>query len=158
MTATNRVFRDARDTVGDVTDARATVWRWRAVFQADFQARVNWCLRPADLANHAPKVVVNGDAGRDPLLFRVKAGESVVLNAMASSDPDGHAFTSRWWVYREAGSYDGPLPMANEQSAVCTVTLPGTTLHRTIHLILEVTDNGTPALTTCRRVVLNVAE
>jgi hypothetical protein len=53
------LFRDATDTVGTVTDARATVWRWRPAFQADFAARMAWCVKPARGANHPP------DPGRE---------------------------------------------------------------------------------------------
>src|SRR5207253_7705061 len=41
------LYRDATDTVGGVTDARAAVWRWRPAFRADFAARALWCVRPA---------------------------------------------------------------------------------------------------------------
>jgi hypothetical protein len=46
------LFRDAADTVESVTDARATVWRWRPAFQADFAARMAWCVKAARDANH----------------------------------------------------------------------------------------------------------
>src|SRR5205814_23227 len=55
------LFRDAADTVGKVTDARATVWRWRPAFQADFAARMAWCVKPVRGANHPPVAVLNGD-------------------------------------------------------------------------------------------------
>src|SRR5690606_28444803 len=37
------LWRDAADTAGGKTSARATVFRWRPVFQAAFQARLDWC-------------------------------------------------------------------------------------------------------------------
>ena len=40
------LYRGAVDTVAGVTDARATVWRGRAAYQADFQARLDWCVKP----------------------------------------------------------------------------------------------------------------
>jgi hypothetical protein len=55
------LYRDARDTVGGVTEARATVWRWRPAFQADFAARAQWCVKPVKEANHPPVPVLNGD-------------------------------------------------------------------------------------------------
>jgi len=46
--------------------ARATVWRRRPHFQNHFQARMDWCVKPRDRANHAPLAVCNGD-GEPPL-------------------------------------------------------------------------------------------
>lgn len=158
MTATNHVFRDARDTVGTVTDARATVWRWRAAFQADFQARLDWCVKPANEGNHPPKLIVNGDSARSPMILRVKAGDAVKLNALDSTDPDGHALTARWWLYREAGSYEGKVEIENAATASATVRVPADAKGRVLHVILEMTDHGTPSLTSLRRVVLNVVE
>ena len=52
------LFRDATDHVGDTTDSRATVWRWRPAYQNDFQARMDWCVLPYDKANHPPVAVL----------------------------------------------------------------------------------------------------
>src|SRR5437588_301469 len=70
-------YRDARDRVGGITDARATVWRWRPAFQADFRARLGWCVRPAKGANHPPAPVLNGDTSGGVVQVRARAGEVV---------------------------------------------------------------------------------
>jgi hypothetical protein len=40
----SRIYRDAQDTVGNETSARATVWRWRPAIAADFARRLDWCV------------------------------------------------------------------------------------------------------------------
>ena len=45
------------------TSDQATIWRWRTAFQHDFAARMDWTIKDAAEANHAPRVVVNGRRG-----------------------------------------------------------------------------------------------
>jgi hypothetical protein len=151
----DRIYRDARDTVEDVTDGRSTVWRWRDAFQRDFQARMDWCVKPREKANHAPTAVCNGDATRAIVTERIHPGGAVSLNAAGSRDPDGHHLTYRWWVYHEAGTYDGQPTIDTWDSSQVNVDSPrGAT--GDIPIILEVTDNGQPPLTSFRRVVIAV--
>jgi len=109
-------------------------------------------------ANHPPDVVVNGVAGKDVLVINAVAGQPVSLSAAGSSDPDGNQLQFQWIVYNEAGYHplfspapQGTVSGANNLAATVTVNAPGT-----IHVILAVTDNGTPNLTSYRRVILNV--
>ena len=79
------------------------------------------------------------------------------LSAQGTSDPDGDTLEYRWWQYREAGSYAGTIEIrkAGEQDA--SFTVPGDAgKGKTIHIICEVTDNGTPQLTRYQRVVVEV--
>jgi len=154
--AGNGLYRDTQDTIGDVTDARAAVWRWRQAFQNDFQARMDWCVTPPLLANHNPVAVVNGDATRDVLRLKVKSGEPVALSATASHDPDGHRLSFRWFLYPEPSTFKGDLPIPNPAAQAIHLTGPRVEAPQTIHLILEVKDNGAPNLFAHRRVVLEV--
>lgn len=156
---------------------QATIWRWREAFQHDFAARMDWTIRSYADANHNPEVVVNGEAGIAPLIIEARMGQSVNLDATATTDPDGDALAFNWFHYTEAGSgmYPG-RPVASgelqgepgefltlkprvvfENAATARTTA---TPQRTgiFHLILQVTDDGTPALTSYRRVVLMVEE
>jgi len=153
--ARDRLYRDARDKVGDVTDARATVWRWRPAFQADFQARMDWCLKPVAQANHPPTPVLNGDRTRNVLEYEIKAGEALRLSAAGSFDPDGDRLSFRWFIYPEAGSYGHAVPIDNPIAATVSLTVPADAADKTIHLVLEVTDNGAPPLTRYRRAVVH---
>ncbi len=142
---------DALDAVGTETSRRATVWRWRPAFQNDFQARMDWCVKPANGANHPPAAAVAGGLSRT-----VAPGAAVTLDASGSTDPDGNARSYAWWWYREPGSYAGPLTLNNSASAVASFTAPSVTSPKTIHIVLEVKDNGAPPLTSYARVVVTV--
>ena len=144
------------------TSNHATVWRWRSAFQNDFAARMDWTIKPYGQANHPP--VPRLDHAET---LTAKPGERVDLSATASSDPDGDALSYEWFVYEEAGT----RPMANNNTGVKLpikgfdqakaslvvktdrVKQPG---YGTIHVILAVTDNGTPRLTRYKRVIIDV--
>ena len=124
----------------------------------DFAARMDWTIKDYQHANHPPSVVVNGVAGKDVLTVNAAVGQPVFLSAAGSSDPDGNQLQFQWIAYPEAGYRVPlqPLPQAtvsgaDNQDATVTVDTPGT-----FHVILAVTDNGTPKLTSYRRVILNV--
>ncbi len=150
------VWRDAPDTVGKTAGAREAVWRWRAHFQAHFQARMDWCVQPREKANHAPLAVCNGEGGSGVVRLSARPGHKVVLSAAGSSDPDKNAISHRWWVYPEAGSYQGAIPLRSADKAEAALAVPADAAGKTIHAILEVKDDGEPPLTTVRRVVVEV--
>jgi hypothetical protein len=138
----------------------ATIWRWRDAFQNDFSARMDWTIKDYQHANHPPNVVVNGVAGKEVLTIDTVPGQPVSLSAAGSSDPDGNQLQFHWIAYNEAGHLAsflaGPVTQATisgeqNQAATATANLPGVA-----HIILAVTDNGTPNLTSYRRVILNV--
>jgi hypothetical protein len=150
------LFRDATDTVGKVTDARATVWRWRPAFQADFAARMAWCVKAVRDANHPPLAVLNGDKGTAVMEVTARPGEKVRLTAAGSSSPDGNRLAFRWFVYLEAGTYARDVPLSDALAETTALTLPADAGGETVHVVLEVTDPGEPALTRYRRVVIRV--
>lgn len=152
------LYRDATDTVGKVTDGRATVWRWRPAFQADFAARMTWCVKPARGANHPPVPVLNGDKGLGVVELKTTPGEKVKLSATGSSDPDGDRLAFRWFVYSEAGTYSKDVPLGDATTEATSLTVPADAMGKTIHVVLEVTDGGEPALTRYRRVVIRVGQ
>ncbi|MDB5310182.1 MAG: hypothetical protein JWO38_4384 [Gemmataceae bacterium] len=152
------LYRDARDTVGEVTDARATVWRWRPAFQADFAARAQWCVKRVKEANHPPVPVLNGDRSLAAVDLKVRPGAVVKLSAAGSSDPDGDRLTYRWFVYPEAGTYGKAVRLTDSETETASLTVPSDATGKTIHVILELTDRGSPGLTRHRRAVLSVGE
>jgi len=153
------------------TSDQATIWRWRAAFQNDFAARMSWTAADYHHANHNPLLEVNGQPGTAPVVMDAEVGEPVVLDASRSHDPDGQRLRFVWFQYAEAGGTGTNLAAvdiagANTATAVVTPTavcrpqwLPlaghcsGT---GTAHIILAVTDDGSPQLTSYRRVILNV--
>jgi hypothetical protein len=146
---------------------QATIWRWREAFQHDFAARIQWSVTPEfGDANHAPQLVVNGVGGTLPLTVQACPGQPVALSAVGSVDPDGDSLTYRWWRYTDMGGFWKPgLTLADSDSVEAKVTVdpwvqpfefPLNDFQR-FHIILEVRDQGTPALTRYRRVLLDVA-
>ena len=82
----------------DPAPAMSTVYRWRPDFQADFQARMDECLPPGRLpANRPPLVRLQGGLTRS-----ARAGETVRLDASASSDPQGRPLSFAWSFYHRS--------------------------------------------------------
>ncbi|MHC4402169.1 MAG: nucleoside hydrolase-like domain-containing protein [Planctomycetota bacterium] len=152
-----REFVPAEDLIDGRPDVLYTVHRWRTAYQNAFEARMDWCVKPYNQANHEPVAACNGDRSLGVLKIETEPGSQVKLSAAGSSDPDGDALAYRWWVYAEAGSYwdDAPIRGADLVEAVAAV--PQEASGRTIHVILEVTDGGKPPLTAYRRVILQVS-
>jgi hypothetical protein len=141
----------------DEQHARNTVWRWRSAYQNDFAARMDWCVKPFKQANHPPVAAFKGKAGTEPVHLKVKPAENVSLSAAGSSDPDGDGLSYRWYVYPEAGTCGRNVAIRNATSQRASLTAPGDAkVGKTIHVILEVTDDGAPPLTRYGRVVLAV--
>lgn len=102
-------------------------------------------------ANHQPIAVVNGDKSRKVLEVSADGG-SVALSAAGSSDPDNNMLSYAWSIYKKASSYSGTATIEGGSSATATVAVPGDASGKTIHVILEVKNNGTPPLLAYRRV------
>lgn len=147
-------WQDAQDTVGDETSGIATTWRWRPAFQNAFQARMDWCVSLYAHANHEPSVVVNGEDGKDMVQIVAQPGARVHLSAAGSSDPDGDALSYRWFVYAEASLYRGDVAIEQATDQDASFVMPDAKPGETIHVVLEVTDDGEPPLTAYRRVVI----
>jgi hypothetical protein len=121
--------------------------------QNDFAARVKWSVTPkyAD-ANHDPVVAVRGSTH-----VTARPGETVRLESSVS-DPDGDAVTVRWWRWKEVDTYPGEVRLSSPTSLSTTLSVPADARPgQAIQIVLEGTDDGTPALTRYRRVVVTVA-
>ena len=150
------VYRDAWDTVNGTRSARASVWRWRDAYQRDFQARMDWCVRPPGASSHPPAVVLNDDDSREPVRVQSAPGQTVRLTAEGTSDPDGGGLSFRWWVYPEAGSCPAEVEVCRPDGMEAEIPLREDMHGADVHVILEVTNSGEPPLTRYRRAVISV--
>ena len=136
------------------TDELCPYWpqlRWVKMLQNDFAARAEWCVKDYENANHPPVVKLN-----HPNDINASIGEVVQLSGTAT-DPDGDMVNFSWWQYVEAGTYDNEVIIENPNSKEASFTVPSDAERGdTIHIILEVTDTGTPPLTRFQRVVVTV--
>jgi Protein of unknown function (DUF1593) len=150
---------------------QATIWRWRDAFQNDFAARMTWTIADYAHANHPPSIEVNGQPGTAPLMIDAELGKPVVLDAGNSRDPDGQKLHFAWFHYAEAGGTGANLAAvtitgADASKAVVTPTAvcrpqwlplgPPCSGPGVAHIILAVTDDGSPRLTAYRRIILTV--
>lgn len=119
--------------------------------QRDFAARLKWSVTSKfTAANHEPNVRIEG-----PLNVLAAAGEKIRLNGVVS-DPDGNAISVKWWQLR-VGSYPNEVTISSPASSQTQILIPNDAAEgQTIHLILEATDNGMPALTRYQRVIITV--
>jgi hypothetical protein len=123
-----------------------------AIFN-NFAARMDWAKN--GVGNRNPGVIVNGDSGIATIKLTPAPGDSVTLDASASHDPDGDKLKFAWWVLPEAGTYANDVKISGGDSSRATITLPLDTAGKSIHVICEVTDDGTRNLTSYRRIVLD---
>ncbi len=156
-------FGDVEDSVFDtsikeeVTNAKATVFRWRTEIQADLAARVQWGQGDSKTINHYPTIKVNGDAASTPLQISAKQGEALRFTAEESTDIDGHKLSFEWMIYPEAGTFlpTEKIRLDGANSPTLSLALPaGRT--GTLHLLLKVTDETKYPLTSYRRVIVEV--
>ena len=140
------------------TNNKATIWRWRSDYQNDFEARMDWTIKPYKEANHPPVPKINLAQQRT-----AKIGERVSLSAEGSTDPDGDKLTYKWIYYGEpgtftisAGSTGDPLKIENADTSNAWFLVPKSSRLGTLHIILAVTDSGSPALTRYQRIVFNI--
>jgi hypothetical protein len=119
-------------------------------------ARVKWAIETYENANHNPHIVLNGLSDKQPLFLSKSTGDVVELDASSSQDPDGDDLHFDWYVYEEIYKPKSPILLEMEVGKE-KVRLKVPDLHNgeSIHIILEVTDNGTPALTSYKRIIIS---
>jgi hypothetical protein len=120
--------------------------------QNDFAARVKWSVTPTYAgANHEPRVAIRGAAR-----MTARPGETLRLEGTAS-DPDGNAVKVRWWRWKDVDTYPGEVALSDPTSLATSLRVPvDAVAGQSIQLVLEATDDGTPALTRYGRVVVSV--
>ena len=114
---------------------------------------------------------MNGHGGKDPIAIDARVGQTITLDASESRDPDGQKLHFSWFHYPEAGAAGNNLAgvkIDNAEQAIARVTATEVCRPRwfvrgpacegpgVAHIILALTDDGSPRLTSYRRVILTV--
>lgn len=146
-----------RDTWNGTTSRDNTLARWAAHLQNDFRARMDWCVADSfEKANHPPQAVLKRDTTQQILHLSAQAGEMVQLSAASSRDPDGDSIKTTWYLYLEAGSFRGEVMLGATEGDSTSFVAPAVSNPETIHVILQIEDDGEPALVSYRRAVIMV--
>ncbi len=135
---------DARDD----NNTHKTLWRWIPDLQNDFAARMDWSTMSYEEANHPPSIE-EVSSGRV-----VKPGDKVELKA-TGSDPDGDNLYYYWWHYPDPSGMDETIKIDRETSSTAHFTVPEMP-DGSLHIILEITDDGNPGLKRYRRLIFVV--
>lgn len=139
------------DTTKDPDPRMSSVYRWRPAFQADFAARLDWCVKPHAKANHPPQPRIAGTRER-----KVKAGDVVALDAADTTDPDGDGLDFAWSVYPTNPELARKVVIEGRNTKAPRVVVVPELAGETVPIVLAVTDRGTPPLTRYGRVLLAV--
>ena len=137
------------------TSNGTTIWRWRDHFQYDFAARMDWCVaKDFNDANHNPIPILNGDHTKNVLYINAEGKDFIELSAENTYDPDNDEIQIKWWIYPEAGDVKGAtlIKMEGMTTSVDLSNASG----KTLHVILQVNDQGEPNLYAYRRVVIKL--
>jgi hypothetical protein len=137
-------------TKDDPDPRMSSVYRWRPAFQADFQARLEWCIKPFAEANHPPRVQIAGDRER------AKVGDVVELDAGGSTDPDGDVLDFSWTVYPTTPDLARKVVIEGRDASRARVVIGRDLAGATIPILLSVADRGKPRLTRYARVLIRV--
>lgn len=118
----------------------------------DFMARMQWADKGE--GNRNPIVVIDGHHGPTPLVIQAKAGETIRLDASKSKDPDGNAMQFQWWQQPEIGK--GKLTIDNPGKSMVNVVIPADAAGKTLHVVCEVSDNGSFSLKSYQRIIIQI--
>ena len=116
--------------------------------QDDFAARANWCVQSFKEANHAPTIRV-----KEGTNINGRPGQTITLH-LRSTDPDQNTVKLKAWTYTELSA--GALELSFKDHLLKAEIPINAKKGDHYHIIVEGTDNGSPALTRYRRVVVTV--
>lgn len=142
---------------GSSEEGIEAIKKWQNHIWNDFAARMLWATTDDYSAvNHHPIAIVGKDNSLKCIYKKAKVGETLVFDASNSKDPDDNQLNYKWSVYEEPSTYKGEITIEDADAAKCKVVIPSDASGKTIHVVLELTDNGTPALTAYRRIVIAI--
>ncbi|MGB5321332.1 nucleoside hydrolase-like domain-containing protein [Lutimonas sp.] len=122
----------------------------------NFSARMDWAKDGKGNIN--PIIEIDGDPSLKIITKKAKQGATMIIDASASFDPDGDTLNYKWWIQPEAGTYTGTVNILNNDSNKITINIPSNSGGKNFHVICEVTDNGSPQLTSYRRIIVELTK
>ena len=120
----------------------------------DLIARIEWAEKGN--GNKNPIVIVNGQAGLEPIYIKAHVNDAIRLNASQSYDPDNEKLSFSWWQQPEIGGQQ--LSIEDTLQPMASVKIPSSASGKVFHLICEVHDDGPYHLVAYRRVIISIAE
>ena len=113
---------------------------------------MDWCENSFQEANHNPIAVLTHQEN-----LTVISGDSFTLNAFPSTDPDGDNLSFLWFNYPEAGTLKKPIQVNGAENIYkASFTAPKVDEEQTAHFILQLTDKGSPPLSSYKRVIVTI--
>lgn len=137
------------------TSRKYEAYFYPAIFN-DFATRMDWADKGE--GNRNPVINIKGTRTLEIAEYKVKVGEEFCPDATATYDPDSNQLNFKWWILPEAGTYQQTVYIELSNQARPILHIPTDAAGHTLHLICEVTDNGTPSLTSYRRLILHVGK
>lgn len=126
----------------DLPDMNASsLDRWIEQMWTEFAARMDWAAEGE--GNRNPVAVLRAAPGSSPVTLYPAPGETLVLDATASYDPDGDALSFTWEVYPHASGSVPPVALHDAATPMASVVLPAAP-GALVDLVLTVRDNGDP--------------
>jgi hypothetical protein len=122
----------------------------------NFSARMDWAKDGKGNIN--PIIKIDGDTSLNIITKKAKQGTTISIDASASSDPDGDTLNYKWWIQPEAGTYNGTINILNSNTSKVIINIPSNSAGKNFHIICEVTDDGSPQLTSYRRIIVETTK
>jgi hypothetical protein len=142
---------------GSSKEGIGAINKWKQHIWNNFAARMLWTTTDNYSAvNHHPVPIVDGNSSLKCIYKSAKAGNSLIFDASESKDADGDHLVYKWFVYNEPSSFKSTITVEDSSASKCKIFIPSDASGKTIHLVLEITDKGVPALTVYRRIVISV--
>lgn len=124
-----------------------------AIFN-EFAARMDWAAYGE--GNRNPVAVVGESRTLEIIDIDVTPDTPVSLDASASYDPDGDSLNFKWWVMPESGTWQDDVAISGADTQSAEIVLPAEASGKSVHVICELSDSGSPVLTSYRRIIINV--
>lgn len=118
----------------------------------NFAARMDWAKDGT--GNRNPTVAIGDNKTLEILTLEPQPGSTIRLDASQSADPDNDALSFRWWILAAAGTYSHEIKINHANTSIAELEIPPDSADKSFHVICEVTDQGTPPLTSYRRLII----